>query len=110
MGLGFRRDDRWFARLLRKALRRTSPGELGEALLRCLSRGNRLLGIFVAQLVEAEPAALDDFEAAFDRILVPTKQPRHLLRQFQMALGIGSKAIAGFCDRAAFADAGQHIL
>src|SRR6516164_10588809 len=86
------------------------PGELGEALLWRLPFGDRLFGVFVAQLVEIEPAALWNFEAALDRVLMAAKQPRHLLRQFQMTLGIGGETIAGFCDRAAFADAGQHIL
>ena len=86
------------------------PGQLGQALLRGLPFRDRLLGIFVTQLVEAEAAALDDFEAALDRVLMAAKQPRHLLRRLQMALGIGGEAIAGFGNRAAFADAGQHIL
>ena len=86
------------------------PGELDEALLRRLPFRNRLLGIFVAQLVEAEAAALDDFEAALDGVHPAAKEPRHLLRRFQMALGIGRETIARFSDRAAFADAGQHVL
>ena len=93
-----------------KALRRTLPGELGEALLRCLPFRDWLLGILVTQLVEAEPAALDDLEAALDHVLMAAKQPRHLLRWLQMALGIGGEAIAGLSDRTAFADAGKHIL
>ena len=93
-----------------KAFGGALPGELGETLLRRHALRNRLLGILVAQLVEAEPAALDDFEAALDRALMATEKPRHLLRRFQMALGIGGEAIAGFLDRAAFADAGQHVL
>src|SRR5207247_2528060 len=48
-------------------------GERGEALLRRLPVRDRLLGIFVTQLVEAEPAALDDFEPAVDRSLAPAK-------------------------------------
>src|SRR5215470_12194801 len=110
MGPGFRRDDSWFAGLLRKALGGALPGELFEALLRRHPLRNRLLGVFVTQFIEIEPAALCNFEAALDRVLMAAKQPRHLLRRFQMALGIGSETIAGFCDRAAFADAGQHIL
>ncbi len=85
-------------------------GELGQALLRRLPFRNRFLGIFVTQLVEAEPAALDDFEAALDSIPITAKQPRHLLGRFQMAFGIGGETIADFPNRAAFADARQHIL
>src|SRR5271167_3452963 len=93
-----------------KALIGALPGELDEALLRRLSLRNRLFGVFVTQLVETEPAALDDFEGALDGILPAAKEPRHLLRRFQMALGIGRETIAGYSDRAAFANAGQHIL
>src|SRR5215469_18792869 len=101
MGPGFRRDDRWFARLLRKALRRTLPGQFFEALLRRHPLRDRLLGVFVTQFIEIEPAALCNFEATLDRVLMAAKQPRHLLRRFQKALGIGSETIAGFCDCAA---------
>src|SRR6516225_11282156 len=93
-----------------KALIGTLPGELGEALLRRLFLRNRLFGIFVAQFVETEPAAFDDFEAALDGIHPAAKEPRHLPRRFQMAFGIGRETIAGFSDRAVFANAGQHIL
>ena len=77
-------------------------------------RGAAVLGglvrVFVAQLVEAEFAAFDDLDAARDRVFIAAKQPRHFRRRFQMALGIGGEAEAGFADRAACADAGQHIL
>ena len=86
------------------------PREFHQALLRRLPLRNWLLGVFVTQLIEVEAAAIDDFAAAFDRVFPAAEQPRHLLRRFQMALGIGGKAITGFGDRAAIADAGQHIL
>src|SRR5690349_5957816 len=107
MGPGLRRDDnRYLASWPRKPLRGTLPGKLGETLLRRHPLRNRLLGIFVAQFLEIKPAALGDFEAAVDRILMAAEQPRHLLRRFQMALGIGGETITGFADRAAFADTG----
>jgi len=64
---------------LRKPFGGTLPGELGQALLRRHPLRDRLLGIFVAQFVEAEPTALDDFETALDCVLVAAEQPRHLL-------------------------------
>ena len=77
--------------------RSAAPSQVSSARRCCgvMPVGDRLLGVFVAQLVEAEAAALDDFEAARDRVLVAAEQPRHLLRRLQMALGIGGEAIAG---------------
>src|ERR1700726_276845 len=92
-----------------KAFGGALPSELCQTLLRRHPLWNWLLGIFVAQLVEAEAAALNDFEGALDRILAAAKEARHFLRRFQLALGIGGEAIAGFADRAAFADTGQHV-
>src|SRR6201998_4422823 len=89
-----------------KPLRGTLPGKIDQALLRRLPFRNRLLGVFVTQLIETEPAALDDFEGALDGVQAVAKEPRHLLRRFQMALGIGRETIAGFSNRAAFANAG----
>jgi hypothetical protein len=86
------------------------PSELCQTLLRRHPLRNRLLGIFVAQLVEAEAAAFDDFEGALDRILAAAKEARHFLGKFQVTLGIGGEAIAGFADRAAFSDTRQHVL
>ena len=94
----------------RKAFSRTLPSELCQTVLRRHPLRDRLLGIFVAQFVEAEAAAFGDFEAALDRVLMAAKPPRHLLRRFQIILDIGGEAISGFCDRAAFADTRQHIL
>ncbi len=93
-----------------KALSSALPRKFFEVLLWRTAVRDHLLGVFIAQFVEAEVAAFDDFEAALDRILTAAKQPRHLLRPFQMALGIGGEAIAGLPDRASFADTGQHVL
>ena len=90
----------------RKPLCSPFPGQLDEVLLRAPPVRDHLLRIFVAQLVETEPAALGDFKAALDGVLMPAKKPRHLLRRLQMALGIGGETVTGLSDRAAFADAG----
>src|SRR5205085_6431585 len=44
-------------------LARAAPGQFGQPLLRRQAGGHRLLGIFVAQFVEAEMAALDDLQS-----------------------------------------------
>src|SRR4051794_16338657 len=63
------------------------PGEGGEALLRGHAVGNGFVGVFVAQLVEAEMSALDDFQAARQRLGIVAEQARHLGGRLQMALG-----------------------
>ena len=72
--------------------------------------GDRLLGVFVAQFVEAETAAPGDLQAARQRVLVAAEEARHLGSRLQMALGMGGEAKPGLVDRAMLADAGQHIL
>ena len=99
----------------RKALGGALPGQFGEALLRGQAGhlafwGDRLLGVFVAQFVEAEPAAPDDLDAAGERVLVAAEEARHLRGRLQVALGMGGEAKPGLIDRAMRADAGQHIL
>ncbi len=98
------------AQILREPCGRAGPGKLGQALLRGAAVRGGFVRVFVAQFVEAEPAAPGDFQAAGDRVFMAAEQPRHLRRRFQMALGVGGEAKAGVVDRAAGADAGQHIL
>jgi hypothetical protein len=62
-------------------LKRPFPGQLGEALLRRHAGGHRDFGVFVSQLVEAEPAALDNLEARRQRAFVAAEQPGHLDRR-----------------------------
>ncbi len=78
--------------------------------LRRLARRHRLVGIVVAKLVQGKAAAIHDLQGALDRGLMAPKQTCHLGRRLQMTLGIGQQAIAGLMDRAAFPDAGDHIL
>ena len=60
--------------------------------LRRLALGHRLVGIFVTKLVEREGAGFGDLDGALERILVAFEQARHLVRRFQVALGIGFEA------------------
>src|SRR5580704_11377262 len=69
-----------FAEMLRGAL----PDQLGEALLWGHTFGDRLLRVFVAQLLETEMAARGDFKAARQRVLAAAEQPRHLRRRLQV--------------------------
>ena len=78
--------------------------------LRRLAVGHRLVGIFVFQLVEGEGAGVGDLDGAGERIFVAGEQPRHLLRRFEMPLGIGFELQPSVMDRAFLADAGEHVL
>src|SRR5947207_2197264 len=64
-----------------KPLAGAGPGQLGKVLLRRETRGNRFLGVFVAQFVEAEAAAPGNLQRALECIPVAAEQPRHLRRR-----------------------------
>ena len=102
------------AHLLRHAVgiagRRAQPGEMDELLLGLAPRLRQLIGIFVAQLVEGEAAALGDLHRPGQRLGMIGEEQGHLRRGFHMPLGIGEEAIARLLDGAMLADAGQHIL
>ena len=97
------RHTRWIA------LGRELPGQLLQIGLRGLARGHRLVGIFVAQLVQIELNAPGDFDAARDGLGMTREQSRHLRAALQMPFGIGLQAVAGLRNRAFRADAGEHI-
>ncbi len=86
------------------------PGQIFKVGLRGFPFGHRFVGIFVFQLVEREGASLRDLDAAAKRILMAAEEPRHLLRRFDMPLGIGFEAEAGLGNGAFLADAGEHVL
>ena len=89
---------------------RALPGQPLQGRLRRQARMLDLVGILVAQFGKIETAALDDLGRARDRARVAREQPRHLRRRPQMAVGEAFAAEAGGVDRAAFADAGEHVL
>ncbi len=91
------------------ALLRMAPGQLFEVRLRGLARRHRLLGVFVAQLLEIEMEAAGDLERARDRLRILGKEPRHLRGRLQVPLGVGLQTEAGVGDRAVLADAGEHV-
>ena len=71
---------------------------------------NRLVGIFVTQLVEREGAAVGHFEGALDGFLVAFEKPGQLAGRFEVAFGVAVETVACLMDRAFFADAGEHVL
>ena len=89
---------------------RPDPGEPFELLLRAAAAGHRVDRIFVAQLVEAEVAALGDLDRARERFGVTPKEPRHLRRRLQVPLGIDVEQRARLADGAVLADAAHHVL
>ena len=102
------------ADLLRDAVReapcRALPGQVDKMRLRRLTLRHRLIGIFVAKLVEREGAGLRDLDGPLERILVAFEQARHFVRRLQVPLGIGFEAEARLVNGAFLADAGEHVL
>ena len=69
----------------------------------------RLIGVLIAQLVQAETAAGGDIQRAAQRGGVSVKEPRHFCARFQTTLAIGQAVRADFINGDAEAQAGQHI-
>ena len=93
-----------------KAPSRALPGQIFQMRLRGLAWRHRLVGIFVFQFVEGEGAGGGDLDAAAKRVLMAGEQTCHVLRGFDVALGIGFKLEPCFGNRAFLADAGEHVL
>ena len=112
------RDQRQFvldrgAHFFRQALR-IAPGgalvsEVRERLLGVGEAVDALVGIFVAQFVEREGELLGQAQRLLDRLRRVAEQPRHFLRRFKMALGIGGELAPGAVDGRLLADAGEHV-
>jgi hypothetical protein len=94
----------------RISLRRAFPAELFQRLLRRQARHRTLFRILVREFVEAEPAAVGDFERPRHRFRITREQPRHLLRRLEMAIGVPLAPKAGLVDRDVVPDAGHDIL
>ena len=95
---------------VRVALAGAAPGQALEFGLRRPPVGGGFVGIFVAQLLEAEDNLGSDLTASFQSLGVVGKQPRHLGRRLEVAFGVGLQAPARLVDGAVLADAGQHVL
>ena len=86
------------------------PGQRFQMSLRCLAFGNRLVRIFVFQLVEREAARVRDLDRAFQRVFITFEEPGHFGRRLQMPLRIGLKTKSCLAKRTFFANAGEHVL
>ena len=88
----------------------TGPSQIFEVGLRRLAFRHRLIGIFVAKLIEGEATGFGDLDGAGKCLFVAFEQARHFFRRFQMPLGIRFELKTGFVDGAFLADAGEHVL
>ncbi|EKD59570.1 MAG: hypothetical protein ACD_54C01271G0001, partial [uncultured bacterium] len=68
-----------------------------------------LMRVVIRQLVEREGAAGGNLQRAAQRGGVVAKHPRHVCRRFQPPFRIGQRPTAQGVNRAALAQAGQHI-
>ena len=78
-------------------------------LLRRLAGRDGFVGVFIFEFIEREAAGLHDFEAARNRFRIGGEKPRHLVRRFEMTLGIDLEPEARFGKGAFLADAGEDI-
>ena len=96
-------------RPLRIALGGALVSEMRERVLRVGEAFDGLVGIFVAQFVEREGECVAQAQRFLDRLRRVAEQPRHFIRGFQVALGIGGELAAGAVDGGFLADAGEHV-
>ena len=86
------------------------PAQAFELGLWRAPTGHHFVGVVVAQFLEAEGGLGGDLAAPFQGLGVVGKEPRHLGRRLEVALGVGLQAPARLVDGAVLADTGQHIL
>ena len=70
----------------------------------------QFLGIFIAQLVEREVAAIGQLDRARHGFRAIGKQPPHFRGRFEMPLGVGEAAMPQLGDRGAVTNGRQHVL
>ena len=99
-----------FGHALRKAMRRTLPGEVLEMRLRAFAGWHGFVRILVDEFIEGEAARLHDLERAGERVLVTAKEAHHLASALQVPLGVGGKQEACLMNRRVLAHAGEHVL
>ena len=71
---------------------------------------NRLVRIFIAQVVELKVDAGKQLGIFSDRLRMILEQSPHFGGRSQMTFAIGAQQLAGLLDRGAFADAGDDIV
>ena len=103
-----------FADMRRNAIgiahRSALPGQVGQMFVRRQARRDRFVRIFIGQFLQRKAAAPDDLLRAQHSVGMVAEQPRHLLRGFQVTLGIGLQGKARLVDAAAETNAGHHVL
>jgi hypothetical protein len=83
--------------------------EMDERILRRGETLDILVGIFVFELVEREGKLLAQPQGFVERLRRVAKQPCHLFRRLEIALGIGGQQPAGVLQSRVLADAGEHV-
>ncbi len=99
-----------FGDALRITLFRAAAGQVPQCSQRGLVFLHQFVGIFVAKLIKRKRALLGNVQRSADGLRIIRQQTMHLLRRFEISLGIGEQAPTGIVDRATMADARQHIL
>src|SRR5690606_36908526 len=81
-----------------------------EPVLRRPALRHRLVGIFIAKLVQPEPDALEKAQALGHCLRAVAAQPAHFGRGLEVPFNIGGEQPPGFADRYSLADAGDDVL
>ena len=81
-----------------------------EGVLRCRKARAHFIGIFITKLVEREGQRPTERQCLLDRFRGFAKEPRHLGRGLEIALGIDGEPPPGPVDRQVLADAGEDVL
>ncbi len=89
---------------------RTSPRQILKMALRRLARRHRFVGILIFELIERKCDAIGEAHGFRHRFRQIAKQPRHLIRRFEISFGIGFQLLADRMNRRFLANAGEHIL
>jgi hypothetical protein len=86
-------------------------GELAQVVHGRGAQGHDFVWILVAELIEGEAdTALGNGESARDGVGIGREETGHFFGGLEMTLGVGVQPVPSFIDRAALADAGEHIL
>ncbi len=91
------------------AIARTDLGDLAQERHLGLAVGNRIFRKAIAEVVHAELQAIGQVARGVHRGRAICKQPRHLRRRLEVALGVGGETPAGSRKRHVLANRGQHV-
>jgi hypothetical protein len=86
------------------------PGEAAEIGHRRFARRGELFGVFVAELVEEEVAAIGDFNGALDGAGEIVIDLAELLERAEVAFSVRKSAVAELGDGRAVANGGEDVL